>query len=72
MGHSLTQFLLAAFPRWSTCLHCSLQGPAKPVLAGKGWNGGAFLHVQALGRQAPAQASAVLGLPNPGAREDSE
>lgn len=34
--------------------------------------GGAFLHVQALGRQAPAQASVVLGLPNPGVREDGE
>lgn len=34
--------------------------------------GRAFLQVQALGTQAPAQASAVLGPPNPGAREDSE
>lgn len=55
----------------STFLHCNLRGPAKPVLAGEGRLGGAFLHVQALGRQTPARASAVLGPPNPGAREES-
>lgn len=59
-------------PHWSTFLHPNLRGPAKPKASGKGRMWGAFLHVQALGRQAPAQASAVLGPPNPGAREASE
>lgn len=72
LGHRVTQFLPAAFPRWSALRPCCLRGAAKPGLAGKGGERGAFLRVQALGRQAPAPASAVLGPPNPGARGDSE
>lgn len=39
LGHRVTQFLPAAFPRWSALRPCCLRGAAKPGLAGKGGSG---------------------------------
>lgn len=47
-------------------------GPSQTRACSERVEGGAFLHVQALGRQAPAQASVVLGPPNPGVRQDGK
>ena len=70
-GHTLTVSSCCV----PTLVHfSSLQppGPSQTRACSERVEGGAFLHVQALGRQAPAQASVVLGPPNPGVRQDGE